>query len=101
MIDSILADQNGAHYETAGCLGKGETVWGLANLNTTINVGTSGDTTEMYLLFATAHNGTFSHLYKLTGTRVVCQNTINIALRSATTAQFLSIGTTVNAQHLV
>src|SRR5580698_43713 len=27
MIDALLAAQNGAHYETAGCLGLGETVW--------------------------------------------------------------------------
>ncbi len=86
MIDALIGEQNGAHYETAGCLGEGETVWGLANLNMDIAVGDDKSTT--YLLFATAHNGTFAHLYRTTFTRVVCQNTLNAALSSKATSQF-------------
>jgi phage/plasmid-like protein (TIGR03299 family) len=97
MIDALLEAQNGAHYETAGVLGLGEVVWGLANLNTSINVGTSGDKIEMFLLFSTAHNGSFSHSYRMTGTRVVCQNTLNVALKSKTSAQF-RVRHTINAQ---
>jgi phage/plasmid-like protein (TIGR03299 family) len=97
MIDALLAAQNGAHYETAGVLGKGEKVWGLADLNVGINVGTSGDKINMYLLFSTSHDGSMGHSYRMTGTRVVCQNTLNIALKSKTTAQF-RVRHTVNAQ---
>jgi phage/plasmid-like protein (TIGR03299 family) len=88
MIDALLGQQNGAHYETAGALGKGEVVWGLANLNMDIQVGGNGDISNTYLLFATAHNGTFSHLYRTTFTRVVCQNTLNAALSNKATSQF-------------
>jgi phage/plasmid-like protein (TIGR03299 family) len=97
MIDSLVGAQNGAHYETAGALGKGEVVWGLANLNLSVHVGTSGDSSAVYLLFATAHNGTFSHLYRTTLTRVVCQNTLNAAMSTKATNLF-KVRHTVNAQ---
>jgi phage/plasmid-like protein (TIGR03299 family) len=88
MIDGLIGQRGGAHYETAGALGKGEVVWGLARLNMPIQVGNSGDKHETYLLFATSHNGTISHLYRTTFTRVVCQNTLNAALSSKATALF-------------
>jgi phage/plasmid-like protein (TIGR03299 family) len=96
MIDSLIGSQNGAHYETAGALGRGEVVWGLANLALSVNVG-ADDKWNMYLLFATAHNGTFSHLYRTTGTRVVCQNTLNAAMSSKATSLF-KVRHTANAQ---
>lgn len=97
MIDALIGEQNGAHYETAGALGKGEVVWGLADLNMDIQVGLNGDAHKTYLLFATAHNGTFSHLYRTTFTRVVCQNTLNAALSNKATSQF-RVRHTVGAQ---
>ena len=98
MIDALIQSKDGAHYETAGCLGKGEVVWGLADLSLSVNVGTSGDKSNVYLLFATAHNGTFSHLYRTTLTRVVCQNTLNAAMSSKATALF-RVRHTKNAQN--
>lgn len=98
MIDALIQSKDGAHYETAGCLGKGEVVWGLADLSLSINVGTSGDKSNVYLLFATAHNGTFSHLYRTTLTRVVCQNTLNAAMSSKATSLF-RVRHTKNAQN--
>lgn len=79
MIDHLVSSIDGAHYETAGALGDGEVVWGLADLNRSFEV-VPGDRHENYLLFSTAHDGTRSHEYRLTSTRVVCQNTLNIAL---------------------
>lgn len=81
MVDALMATADGAHYETAGALGAGETVWGLADLNLTLTVG-KADHSKGYLLFATAHNGTMSHSYWLTFTRVVCQNTLRMATRA-------------------
>lgn len=85
MIDQLLTE-NGAHYETAGVLGAGEVVWGLADLNVSIKVG-GVDETKGYLLFSTSYNGTRAHQWKKVGTRVVCQNTLAVALRESS-AQF-------------
>lgn len=88
MIDALVASQDGAHYETAGVLGVGETVWGLADLKLSITVGTSGDEQRGFLLFATSHNGSRAHAYRITFTRVVCENTLNIALGQKAKAAF-------------
>lgn len=81
MVDALMESTDGAHYETAGALGAGETVWGLANLNMSLTVGRN-DQSKMYLLFATSHNGSMSFAYWLTATRVVCQNTLRIATKA-------------------
>jgi len=78
MIDSLMDTSDGAHYETAGVLGKGEVVWGLADLGLTARVG--DDIQQGYLLFATGHTGNMQHQYRICMERVVCQNTLNIAL---------------------
>lgn len=78
-IDALVNSVDGAHYETAGVLGSGEVVWGLAALNRSYEV-VAGDKHESYLLFSTSHDGSRSHEYRLTDTRVVCQNTLNLAL---------------------
>jgi phage/plasmid-like protein (TIGR03299 family) len=96
MIDALIGSADGAHYETAGCLGKGEVVWGLADLNLHVTVG-KDDKSDVYLLFATSHNGTISHLYRTTFTRVVCQNTLTAALSSKATSMF-RVRHTRNAQ---
>lgn len=86
MIDSLVASQDGAHYETAGVLGAGEVVWGLADLSLNVRVG--DDVSKGYLLFATSYDGRFSHQYRQTLTRVVCQNTLNAAMSTKASACF-------------
>ncbi len=94
MVDALVSSKDGAHYETAGVLGKGEVVWGLANLNLEIRVG--DDISNGFLLFATSYDGRFSHQYRTTVTRVVCQNTLNAAM-SGKAAGFFRIRHTKNA----
>ncbi len=86
MIDALVASKTGAHYETAGVLGEGQTVWALADLALSIRVG--GDETKSYLLFATGHDGGYSYLLKAVAERVVCENTLAMALSEKTTAMF-------------
>lgn len=79
-LDMIIGNIAGAHYESAGALGKGETVWAMAKIPEEIRVGE--DISEPYLLFSNSHNGKSAATVKLTTTRVVCQNTLNVALKS-------------------
>lgn len=94
LIDAIMSTQNGAHYETAGVLGNGEVVWGLADLNLSFRIG--DDEHKNYLLFYTSHNGSFSYRLKPVNTRVVCANTLGVAASEKTKASF-RIKHTVNA----
>jgi phage/plasmid-like protein (TIGR03299 family) len=87
LIDALVGSVDGAHYETAGVLGKGETVWGLADLNQRIKIGGSDDM-NVYLLFSTSHDGTRSYNFRIVMERVVCQNTLDIALGEKTKASF-------------
>ncbi len=93
-VDQVMQSADGAHYETAGVLGSGETVWALADLGFACKVG--DDVQKGYLLFSTGHDGKTAHNYRLCFTRVVCQNTLNIALSSGTKAA-LTIRHTKNA----
>jgi len=96
LVDALVASVEGAHYETAGVLGQGERVWGLAALNQRIQVG-SADDLNVYLLFSTSHDGTLSYNFRIVVERVVCQNTLGIALGERTKASF-SIRHTSKAQ---
>ncbi len=87
LIDALVGSVDGAHYETAGVLGKGETVWGLADLNQRIKIGGSDDM-NVFLLFSTSHDGTRSYNFRIVMERVVCQNTLDIALGEKTKASF-------------
>jgi phage/plasmid-like protein (TIGR03299 family) len=93
-MDALVASVDGAHYETAGALGNGERVWGLADLNLAVTVGR--DEQRGYLLFCTGHDGSLSHQYRLCMTRVVCANTLSAALSERTRAK-LTIRHTKNA----
>ena len=80
-VDAILAAEDGAHYETAGALGKGERVFCLAKIGADFEIAGTGDRHETYLLFVNSHDGTGAARALVTTVRVVCQNTLNAALR--------------------
>jgi phage/plasmid-like protein (TIGR03299 family) len=79
-IDYLLQARNGAHYESAGALGKGERIWVMAKLPDTIRIAGTEDISKLYLLIATAHDGSMAYTAKLVAERVVCENTLAVAL---------------------
>lgn len=67
-------------YETAGSLRNGQQVWLLARLPET---HIFGDEVDNYLVFTNSHDGKGSIRVAMTPVRVVCQNTLNVALGNA------------------
>lgn len=67
-------------YETAGSLREGKTIWLLAKMPQTKILG---DQVDPYICFANTHDGSGAVRVCMTPIRVVCNNTLNIALSSA------------------
>lgn len=80
MMDALVEAADGAHYESAGALGVGERIWALLNLPDRFIIKGTKDEHKVYLLGANNHDGSGVNRYKLTATRVVCNNTITAAL---------------------
>ncbi|HLY55278.1 MAG TPA: DUF932 domain-containing protein [Stellaceae bacterium] len=68
-----------AVYETGGYLGDGEVIWLLARIEKPLTVG-RGDVVQPYALLANSHDGSIAFTIRLTTVRVVCQNTLAIAM---------------------
>ena len=77
--DELLGE--GARYETAGSLQGGKKVWLLAHLPHEYII--SGERISPYLLFSNTHDGSGAIKVALTPIRVVCNNTLNLALSTA------------------
>jgi len=93
-FDSIV-DGDGIQYETAGALGKGERIFITAKLPGYIRVG-QDDCIEKYLFLTTSHDGYGSIMAAFTPVRIVCNNTLNAALKNY--ANSIKIRHTSNAR---
>ena len=70
----------GVTYETAGSLKNGKTIWLLAKMPRTTVLG---EDVDPYMVFCNTHDGSGAVRVALTPIRVVCNNTLNFALASA------------------
>lgn len=77
--DKLLGE--GVTYETAGSLQEGRRTWLLARLPQRYII--SGDEVTPYLVFMNSHDGTGAIKAAMTPIRVVCMNTLNLALSTA------------------
>jgi len=75
-----VVGQGAAVYHTAGSLSGGRRIWLLAKLPETIKVR-GNDIVDQYLLLSNGHDGSTAVQIKLTPIRVVCNNTLSLALR--------------------
>lgn len=77
--DALLGE--GVRYETAGSLQDGKKIWILAKLPDKYII--EGDQIDPYLVFSSSHDGSGSIKVAMTPIRVVCQNTLNLAMSTA------------------
>lgn len=74
-----LTEAGGFELETAGVLREGRKFWALARTGQSVSLK-GRDRVDGYLLLATACDGTLATTAQFTSVRVVCNNTLQIAL---------------------
>jgi len=92
-----LTEMSGFELETAGVLKQGRKFWALARTGKETQLKGS-DLVRGYVLLATSSDGTLATTATPTTVRVVCQNTLTIALNGATKAVRVPHSTTFDAQ---
>lgn len=71
----------GVRYETAGSLQGGKKIWLLARMPREFII--AGERISPYLVFSNTHDGSGAVRVAVTPIRVVCNNTLNLALNTA------------------
>lgn len=87
MLFDAIFGRGEAVYETGGYLGDGEVIWLLARINRPLQV-TPADIVQPYALLANSHDGSIAFTISLTTVRVVCQNTLAMALEENVREKF-------------
>jgi phage/plasmid-like protein (TIGR03299 family) len=80
-VDAFLEAANGAHYESAGALGSGERIWCLARIPEADYTVDGGDEHKVFIMVANSHDGSLAYQMKLVDTRIVCANTLSVAIQ--------------------
>ena len=89
--------KNSAIWQTAGFFGNGERIFVSAKLPDNILV--KGDPVETYLVFTNSHDGTSGVKILFTPIRVVCQNTLNAAIKGS--SNYVSFRHTSNVHNKI
>jgi phage/plasmid-like protein (TIGR03299 family) len=77
-FDAII-DEGEAIFETAGALGNGERIFLVAKLPDDFEI--AGEKIEKYIMLTNSHDGSSSVIAGMTNIRVVCNNTLQAALK--------------------
>jgi len=88
-MDAIVGDKL-AMFETAGALRDGRVVWMLARIPTEYRAG-ADDLIRPYVLLVNSHDGSTALRMIATTVRVVCMNTLNLAMSRAQRFEGISI----------
>ena len=92
-----LTEVSGFELETAGVLKEGKKFWALARTGKETKLK-GDDTVNGYILLATSCDGTLATTATPTTIRVVCNNTLSIALNGASSAIKVPHSTSFDAQ---
>jgi len=87
-FDALVNNGEGIKYETAEALGDGERIFITAKLPELIKVGRN-DLIEQYIFLTTSHDGSGSIMAAFTPIRIVCNNTLNMALNNNSNAVYI------------
>lgn len=79
---NYVADESGAVFETAGSMNNGRKVFMTMKMPEGLQIG-GQDAIDLYLMAWNTHDGTSAFNVLVTPIRVVCQNTLSIAIRNA------------------
>lgn len=82
-MDAIAGPERLVQYNTAGSLHGGRKIWLLAELTNLTFEPVPGDVVKPYLALIKGHDGVTPLTSFFTSTRIVCQNTANMALSTA------------------
>ncbi|MFM4936881.1 DUF932 domain-containing protein [Aeromonas veronii] len=94
-----LVQAGGFELETAGVLKGGRKLWALAKTGQDMKLN-GGDTVKSYLLLATSCDGTLCTTAQFTSLRVVCNNTLQMALNDKFDAIKVPHSTKFNPEHV-
>jgi len=77
-----------AEYHSAGSLDNGKRIWVLAKIKRDDMEIVKGDSVQKYILLTNTHSGKHAVTGALTPIRVVCNNTLTMAMRNKSTKMF-------------
>ena len=83
--DNLLDGDSRCAWESAGSLKAGKVVFGSLTVPREMVLDPQGanDTTKLYLIVWTSHDGSVAVQAAITPVRVVCQNTLNLAMKQS------------------
>ena len=94
---NAIVDESGAHFETAGSLNNGASVFLTMKLPNDLLVG-GHDLIENYIMVTNSHDGSSPVTVCVSPIRAVCANTVAMALANAVTTYKVRHTTSVNGK---